>query len=62
MFTIPISILRNVNNGSPNMEMHNSHLYFRYENRELLKCGFCPKIFIYRDRTKKSSFGDATRP
>lgn len=52
MFTIHIFILRKVNNGSPNMEMHNSHLYFRYENRELLKCGFCPKISIYRDRTK----------
>ena len=47
-----ISIFRNVNSESPNMEMHYSYLYFRYQNRELLKQDFCSKISIYRDRVK----------
>ena len=47
-----ISIFRYLNSESPNMEIYYSHIYFRDENRELLKCGFCPKISIYRDRVK----------
>ena len=39
-----ISIFRDLNNESPNMEMQYSLIYFKNENRELLMCGFYPKI------------------
>ena len=45
-----ISIFRYLNNEFPNMEIYYSHLYFRDENIELLECGFCLKISIYKDR------------
>ena len=48
----PISIFRYLNSEYPNIEMHYLELYFRDENRELLECGFCSKISIYKDRVK----------
>ena len=36
-----------MNNESPNIEMHYSHLYFKDENRKLLKYGFCPPKSLY---------------
>ena len=47
-----ISIFRDVNSESPNMEMLYSYFYFRDQNRELLEHEFCSKISIYRDRVK----------
>ena len=50
-----LSIFRDLNSESSNMEMHYSHLYFKDENKELLEYGFCYKISIYKDRAKKKS-------
>ena len=47
-----ISIFRDVNSESPNIEMHYLCFYFRDQNRELLEYDFCSKISIYRDRVK----------
>ena len=55
-----ISIFRDLNSEYQNMEMHYLHLYFRYENRELLECDFCPKIFIYKDRVKNRDVNSAS--
>ena len=47
-----ISIFRDMNNESPNIKMHYSCLYFRYQNIELLKHDFYFKISIYKDKVK----------
>ena len=42
-----ISIIRDMNSKSLNIEIYYSYLYFRDKNRELLDCQFCSKDSIY---------------
>ena len=52
-----ISIIRDVNSESPNMEMHYLHLYLEMKIENYWS-GFCPKISIYRDRVKNRALLD----